>query len=124
LISTLSVTPLSQLPETMAKYVCNLASLGRTQGRSAFARSANTPWGRIGLSAQNSPIRYAPTFRPWGRADRMIPKRRHTLFTMSKIEEPNAGRTGTWHIPDALAASLKKHQARKAIRASPIRYLS
>ena len=90
LISTLTVTPQSQLPERVAKYVCNLASLGRTQGRSAFARSAKTPCGNSDCT-QNSPIRYAPTLRLRGRADRVNPKRRHTLFTMSKIEEPNRG---------------------------------
>ena len=54
LISTLSVTPSSHLRELTAKYVCNLASLGRTQGRSAFARSAKTPYGSSVLCAEFS----------------------------------------------------------------------
>ena len=91
LISTLSVTPSPHLRELTAKYVCNLASLGRTQGRSAFARSAKPPYGSQALLRR---ILQSDTHRrssAWGRADPMLPKRRHTLFTMSKIEDPHAG---------------------------------
>jgi hypothetical protein len=92
LISTLSVTPSAHLHELTAKYVASLASLGRTQGRSAFARSAKTPYGSSELCAEFSNQIRTDASSSRGRADRVIPKRRHTLFTMSKIEEPNTGK--------------------------------